>query len=345
MTSHGKTEWADRLIPNLDQSATADLISRLCDFAFIISSDGEITQTVTSPFLAPKLDLTPWTGLQFKDTLTKESVPKFEARLAEFQRGQKEVRPVELNHRATDQQAELPVRYTYHSGAADGSTLLLGSDLRPVAEMQQQLVEAQIALENDYDARREHEIRLRVLMDSSDVATVFITLETGAIVSCNSAAEILLGRPRNELIDASFASEFEDEGLTSLIDRMVTAASDASMGAILAKSALGGRSYRLDPTLFRGATSQMLLCKIQPEEPDPGTRGPTRNAFGQLFPQRGRPNCVRKYVRSDFECERGLCLFGQCNPCADPEWTQHVRVLFPWIGRSQRNFGKRPPQW
>ena len=94
MTSHGKTEWADRLIPNLDQSATADLISRLCDFAFIISSDGEITQTVTSPFLAPKLDLTPWTGLQFKDTLTKESVPKFEARLAEFQRGQKEVLPV-----------------------------------------------------------------------------------------------------------------------------------------------------------------------------------------------------------------------------------------------------------
>ncbi|MDA7474274.1 transcriptional regulator PpsR [Planktomarina temperata] len=267
MTSHGKTEWADRLIPNLDQSATADLISRLCDFAFIISSDGEITQTVTSPFLAPKLDLTPWTGLQFKDTLTKESVPKFEARLAEFQRGQKEVRPVELNHRATDQQAQLPVRYTYHSGAADGSTLLLGSDLRPVAEMQQQLVEAQIALENDYDARREHEIRLRVLMDSSDVATVFITLETGAIVSCNSAAEILLGRPRNELIDASFASEFEDEDLTSLIDRMVTAASDASMGAILAKSALGGRSYRIDPTLFRGATSQMLLCKIEPEEP------------------------------------------------------------------------------
>ena len=50
MTSHGKTEWADCLIPNLDQSATADLISRLCDFAFIISSDGEITQTVTSPF-------------------------------------------------------------------------------------------------------------------------------------------------------------------------------------------------------------------------------------------------------------------------------------------------------
>ena len=130
MTSHGKTVWTDPLIPNLDQSATADLISRLCDFDFILSSVGQITQTVTSPFLAPKLDLTPWTGLQFKDTLTKESVPKFEARLAEFQRGQKEVRPVELNHRATDQQAELPVRYTYHSGAADGSTLLLGSDGR-----------------------------------------------------------------------------------------------------------------------------------------------------------------------------------------------------------------------
>ena len=92
--------------------------------------------------------------------------------------------------------------------------------------MQQQLVEAQIALENDYDARREHEIRLKVLMESSDVATVFIALETGVISSCNSAAEVLLGRSRKELMDAAFALEFEDEGLTSLIDRMVTAASD-----------------------------------------------------------------------------------------------------------------------
>ena len=266
MTSHGKTEWAERLIPNLDQAATADLISRLCDFAFVISSDGEIIQTMTSPFLAPRLDLSSWKGLRFQDTLTTESVPKFEARIAQFKEGQKELRAVELNHRPTHQQTELPVRYTFHLSAEDGSTLLLGSDLRPVAEMQQQLVEAQIALENDYDARREHEIRLKVLMESSDVATVFIALNTGVISSCNSAAEVLLGRSRKELMDAPFAAEFEDEGVTSLIDRMVTAASDVSITAVLANSAHGGRSYRLNPTLFRGATSQMLLCKMEPED-------------------------------------------------------------------------------
>ena len=266
MTSHGKPKWAEPLVPNLDQAATADLISRLCDFAFVISSDGEIIQTMTSPFLAPRLDLSSWKGLQFLDTLTKESVPKFEARIAQFKEGQKEVRPVELNHRPTHQQTELPVRYTYHRAAEDGSTLILGSDLRPVAEMQQQLVEAQIALENDYDARREHEIMLKVLMESSDVATVFIALDTGVISSCNSAAEVLLGRSRKELMDASFAAEFEDEDVTSLIDRMVTAASDVSITAVLANSARGGRSYRLNPTLFRGATSQMLLCKMEPED-------------------------------------------------------------------------------
>jgi len=266
MTSHGKTEWAERLIPNLDQASTADLISRLCDFAFVISSDGEIIQTMTSPFLAPRLDLSSWKGLRLQDTLTTESVPKFEARIAQLKEGQKELRPVELNHRPTHQQTELPVRYTFHWSAEDGSTLLLGSDLRPVAEMQQQLVEAQIALENDYDARREHEIRLKVLMESSDVATVFIALNTGVISSCNSAAEVLLGRSRKELMDAPFAAEFEDEGVTSLIDRMVTAASDVSITAVLANSARGGQSYRLNPTLFRGATSQMLLCKMEPED-------------------------------------------------------------------------------
>jgi transcriptional regulator PpsR len=271
MTSHGKTEWAEQLIPNLDQASTADLISRLCDFAFFISSDGEIIQTMTSPFLAPRLDLSSWKGLRLQDTLTTESVPKFEARIAQLKEGQKELRPVELNHRPTHQQTELPVRYTFHWSAEDGSTLLLGSDLRPVAEMQQQLVEAQIALENDYDARREHEIRLKVLMESSDVATVFIALNTGVISSCNSAAEVLLGRSRKELMDAPFATEFEDEGVTSLIDRMVTAASDVSITAVLANSAHGGQSYRLNPTLFRGATSQMLLCKMEPEDSSLGT--------------------------------------------------------------------------
>ena len=77
MTSHCKTEWAERLIPNLDQAAKADLISRLCDFVFVISSDGEIIQTMTSPFLAPRLDLSSWKGLRLQDTLTTESVPKF----------------------------------------------------------------------------------------------------------------------------------------------------------------------------------------------------------------------------------------------------------------------------
>ena len=96
MTSHSKIEWAERLIPNLDQAATADVISRLCDFAFVISRDGEIIQTMSSPFLTPRLDLAPWHGQQFRDTLTIESVPKFEARLAEFKEGQQEMRPVEF---------------------------------------------------------------------------------------------------------------------------------------------------------------------------------------------------------------------------------------------------------
>ena len=41
----------------------------------------------------------------------------------------------------------------------DGSILMLGRDLRPIAEVQQQLVAAQLALERDYEAQREMDTR------------------------------------------------------------------------------------------------------------------------------------------------------------------------------------------
>jgi hypothetical protein len=52
-----------------------------------------------------------------------------------------------LDHIATDERGELPIRYSFHSIGTDNSILMLGNDLRSIADMQQQLVAAQIALE------------------------------------------------------------------------------------------------------------------------------------------------------------------------------------------------------
>ena len=80
----------------------------------------------------------------------------------------------------------MPAHQTHRIGT-DGAILMLGQDLRPVAEMQQQLVAAQIALEKDYEAQREYDTRLRVLMSATQEGTLFVAASSGEI---NSASRV-----------------------------------------------------------------------------------------------------------------------------------------------------------
>ena len=109
---------------------------------------------------------------------------------------QQGARAVELNH-ADDMAFEFPVRYALHRVEADGSILMLGRDLRPIAEMQQQLVKAQLALERDYEAQREIDTRYRVLMETTRDAIVVVSMTTGRIVDLNMAAGVMLGGSRH----------------------------------------------------------------------------------------------------------------------------------------------------
>lgn len=263
MTSHAEHSWTNGLIPMIAPNVTAAIVARVADLAVILAVDGKITDTMCRPDFVGKKNLPQWKGLTMPDLLTVESVPKFNARLTQFLTGAGDVLPVELNHKAMNGTAELPVKYTFHQIGPDGAILVLGSDLRTTAEMQQQLVAAQIALENDYEAQRDHDIHLRVLMESSDVPTVFISVTTGLVAACNAAAESLLGKNRNDLIGASFAQEFEAKGRRDVVDRMVSAATEQAGSPVVTKSNTGNRKLTLNPTLFRGATSQMILCKIQ----------------------------------------------------------------------------------
>lgn len=283
MTSNGKLTWTSGLIPVIETKVAAQIVARVADLALIVDSSGTISAARCNPAFGGVAHIANWDGAQIQQTLTIESIPKFEARLAKFIAAEAEVLPVELNHKASKDFAELPVKYTFHNIGQDGAILMLGNDLRRTAEMQQQLVAAQIALEADYEAQREHDIRLRVLMESSDEATVFVSVPTGQVVSCNGAAELLLGKSKDDLIDAPFADEFEAKGRKDVVDRMVTAATEQPQSPVAAKITKGNRKLTLIPTLFRGSNSQMLLCKIRLAGSQTGSSDQLQGQLSELF--------------------------------------------------------------
>ncbi|APE45686.1 transcriptional regulator PpsR (plasmid) [Sulfitobacter alexandrii] len=261
--SQGEMTWASGLVPMIEPEIASEIISRVGDLALVVSRSGQVLGVLSNPAFRMPLGFSRWEGQPLSAHLTVESIPKFEERLASFlEQPQGNVRPVELNHKARDGIQEFPVRYSFHRIGKPDALLMLGQDLRPVAEMQQQLVAAQIALERDYEAQREFDTRLRVLMAATPEGTVFVSASTGVVSDCNPAALALFGKQRAEVIGAPLHDLLDAGGEGDILGALTRAAGGASGSELPAKTRQGA-SVTIRTTLFRATGEQLLLCQIR----------------------------------------------------------------------------------
>lgn len=266
MTSRGTQYWNSGAIPLIAPEILGDIIAEVADVGVVISETGSILSVIVNPTNEAFRQLERWENKDIRTTLTIESVPKFESRLADFIDGKPQVRPVELNHTDSDSRAESPVRYSFHRIGPDGAILLLGRDLRPIAEMQQQLVEAQLSLERDYETQREYDTRFRVLMESTSEAVLFVSVVTGEITEANSAAVALVDRPLESLIGNQLSGCFEGRKRGDMVDSLASQAISDLNKKTLAELRGSGQTVTIFPTLFRAAGERILLCRLVPED-------------------------------------------------------------------------------
>ena len=262
MMSQDEMTWTSGLIPMIEPEIVSEIISRIADLALVISGTGTVMGVLSNPNSQLKYAFSRWEGQPLTTHLTVESIPKFEERLSTFV-GREDgiVRPVELNHRANGQQDEFPVRYSFHRIGTDGAILMLGQDLRPVAEMQQQLVAAQIALEKDYEAQREHDTRLRVLMSATGDGVLFASATTGQITDCNATLLSLLGLARPDVVGRALSDVLSLADDRPLIDGLIEAAETPTGGDVVVRTTKG-QEHTVRPTVFRATGAQMLLCQF-----------------------------------------------------------------------------------
>lgn len=271
MSSRGTKYWNSGAIPLIAPEILGDIIAEVADVGVVISEAGAILSVLVNPSNDAFRQLERWENKDIRTTLTIESVSKFESRLAEFLTKKAKVRPVELNHTNSDKNWEIPVRYSFHRIGPDGAILLLGRDLRPIAEMQQQLVEAQLSLERDYETQREYDTRFRVLMENSTEAVMFVSVLTGEITDANSAAVALLDRPLENLIGNQLSGCFEGRKRGDMVDALASQAISDGNKKITASLRGNGGTVEIFPKLFRAAGERILLCRIVPEDQN-GTR-------------------------------------------------------------------------
>ena len=262
VSSRGTKYWNSGTIPLIGPDVLGDIIANAADIAIVISDVGQVLSVLVNPHHAGfgRLDL--WEGRDIREFLTADSVPKLERRLAEITQGQAGGRPIELNH-SDEQDWEFPIRYTLHRIGPDGTLLLLGRDLRPIAEMQQQLVRAQMALERDYESQREYDTRFRVLMEATRDAVVFVALGSGRVLEANAAAAALMGLSADELKGAVFAQEFESKRRGELMSTLTATAIAETTTPVELLARRSRKRLLLTPSVFRAAGERMLFARLE----------------------------------------------------------------------------------
>lgn len=252
-------------LPVIAPDLMTEILASASDIALLVAPTRRVVTVLVNPHHRSFGQLTDWEGLVLDDLLTSESQRKLELRLAELAAQGRGSVSVELNHKS-QQSWEFPVRYAIHRIGPEGSLLMLGRDMRPIAEVQQQLVAAQLALERDYEAQREADTRYRVLMEVTRDPVLLVSMSSGRIADLNPAAAALLGAGRSDLIGAAVAQEFDGRRRGEFLDNMANMAASDATGPVELTARRSQRRVLVTPTLFRAAGERFLLCQIDPAE-------------------------------------------------------------------------------
>ncbi|MHA7816074.1 MAG: transcriptional regulator PpsR [Pseudohaliea sp.] len=177
---------------DLDAAALVGLLAKVADIGFVLDRDGGIAELASNGGeLAAHIGES-WLGRSLLDTVEGDSRQRLADTLAAVWAHPGEPERIDLAHILEDG-APLPVEYRFVTLPDGGGVIAAGRDMRPVASLRQQLLNAQQALEQDYWRLRQVETRYRQLFDMIADAILVVDAGSGRVLEANPAASELLG--------------------------------------------------------------------------------------------------------------------------------------------------------
>lgn len=266
-------------LPIFASELVLGLVGAMSDVVLILDRDGTIVAASNSEVRSSLASFGRHVGESIHATLDASGSEKLRARLQELDdrvRDRQRGSPIwcEVMHNLSDG-SSVPLRHSIHWIDTEERYLLLGRDQRPMMELQQQLVSAQIALERDYEAQREMDTRYRILMETTRDPILFVSVSTRRIVDINTAAAELLGGSRQALSGIDVAHEFEGRTPAEFIDAVTAVATSEVPYPIEVQARRSQKRLMLTPRLFRAAGERLVLCRLegtgrsQPADADP----------------------------------------------------------------------------
>ncbi|WP_026380071.1 transcriptional regulator PpsR [Afifella pfennigii] len=258
----GSFKFPNETLSDVDAEIAARLISTAADIALVLDKDGVIEDLAYADQDLSREGLGNWLGRPWVETVTVESRPKVEEML-EAAASKANPRWRQVNH-PSSRGLDLPVRYSAIQLAEGGRVIAIGRDLRPVASLQQRLVEAQIAVEREYARLRQAETRYRLLFQIASEAVLIVDATTQKVVEANPAASHLIGQPVERLVGRGLRGLFAEDAERALqaLLAMVRAAGHAEDVSL--RLPQDEREFIASASLFRQEQASHFLIRLSP---------------------------------------------------------------------------------
>ena len=248
-------------LAEMDPETAARLLAATSDVTLVIDAGGVIRDLAIGSDSLPADSLDEWVGRPWLETVTVESRRKIEDLLRDAA-GNAPARWRQVNH--STPAGEVAMLYSALPIGSKGRVVAMGRDLRPVAALQQRLLDVQQSMERDYLRLRHAEARYRLLFQMASEAVLIVDAANQRVVEANPAAARLLGENVRKLAGRAFPEGFDSPGTQALQRLLGAVRAGATPEEILVRLADAGTEFRVVASLFRQDDASMFLVRLSP---------------------------------------------------------------------------------
>ncbi|MGA2291367.1 transcriptional regulator PpsR [Bradyrhizobium sp.] len=266
---------------DLGALSAAKLIAAATDVALVVDRLGLIRDVAfNKEDLSLELDAQGrWMGSKLAEIVTPDTKAKV-GELLQDAVVRKSSSWRQVNHPSAGGE-DIPVLYAAINIGRDDRFVVVGRDLRPLAAMQQRLINAQQSMERDYVRLRHAETRYRLLFQVSSEAVMIVDTVSNAIIDANPAALALFDQSAPQLLKSGFPGHFDAAGsqaIQTLLADVRATGRDSSARAHLAD---GQRECSIRVSLFRQENAALFLVRLASHASPP--EGSTLKATSMLL--------------------------------------------------------------
>jgi transcriptional regulator PpsR len=251
----------DSVIAFQDPAVVASILATAVDVTILMTGEGVICDQVLAGPDLPRSLFTGWPGKKLAETVTIESRAKIEQLLGEVGNGKPRWRQV--NH-PFQGALDVPISYSAVKVGPHGHIIAIGRDMSTVSQLQQRLLSAEQAVEQEYQRLRNSETRFRVLLQSATDAIMIVDARTGRVAETNPAASNVLGRSLKRIEGASIEDLFAAEDWTLIKTALDALRNTGRADDIVLRPSKDSQQAVLSFSMFRQESTTYYLFRMVP---------------------------------------------------------------------------------